>query len=203
MNPWKVILYIIIIGAISYTMFNHGMDSPQEIVENSPYPEFMFVDSNATSIVISHNSGKHFSPYIFYGIDGIYSNIHSPNEIAIKTPFWFLAYLTPYQMNMTTGNGCIYINSGYVGKPDTKWVEYMSDSNAIAYTNDRVICMSSEGKYTKMDIIFQNYGDINIDANTLNLKDVKVIQSNIENKGDVAIVHLTLDAPLEKFISKN
>ncbi|UXM84456.1 hypothetical protein [Methanococcus aeolicus] len=63
--------------------------------------------------------------------------------------------------------------------------------------------MSSEGKYTKMDIIFQNYGDINIDANTLNLKDVKVIQSNIENKGDVAIVHLTLDAPLEKFISKN
>lgn len=203
MKLWKVIFYTALIGIMMYVAFNHGMDSPQEIVENSPYPEFMFVDSNATSIVISHNSGKDFPSYIFYGIDGIYTNIHSPNEIAIKTPFWFLAYITPYQMNMTTGNGCIFINSGYVGKPDTKWTEYIPDSNAIIYTNDRVVCMSSEGKYTKMDIIFQNYGNTNINANIGNLKDIKVIQSNIENKGNVAIVHLTLDAPLGKLISEN
>jgi hypothetical protein len=104
---------------------------------------------------------------------------------------------------MTTGNGCIFINSGYVGKPDTKWTEYIPDSNAIIYTNDRVVCMSSEGKYTKMDIIFQNYDNANTNVNIKDFKGIKVIQSNIENKGNVAIVHLTLDAPLGKLISEN
>jgi hypothetical protein len=199
-----IISVLIICGIASLFLFSGGNSDANTIVENSPYPEFIYAGSSAVSLIVSHNSGKDIPSFLFNFIDGVYTNAEHPEQMAIKTPIWFVAKLMSNE-NMNAEDGYIFVNSHYVGKPDTIYAKYITYTDAIIYSNEYIMGMKLYDDYTDVEMIIPNSAD---DVDTLMLSGlksiggIKVIQSNIENReGNVVVVNMRLDAPLEQILN--
>ena len=208
------ILLLIIGGVASFFLFKGGNNAPDAntIVENSPYPEFIYAGSSAVAHIISRNSGKDIPSYLFIFIDGVYINAQSQEQVAIKTPLWLVAKLMD-DKSLSAEDGYIFINSHYIGKPKTKFAKYLTYTDVVAYSNGYLIGMrlydSHTGAklyndYTDVELVMPKLDNVNIEMfNGLkSIGGIKVIQSSVENKGNnIAVVNMRLNAPLEYIIN--
>lgn len=194
---------VLMLGILSFLMCSVNATEVAKIVDNSPYPEFVYVDNSIVSEVISQNSGKNIPSFFFYFIDGVYLNPNNPNEIAIKTPLWFIGKLFKSD-EINPENGYIFLNSKYVGKPDNKWVDYITPSDVIIYTNETAICARTYDKYTDVDIIMYNNETLKqLIGGLKSINGIKVIKSSAETKNNMLIGKLRLDANIDKFMNMN
>jgi len=200
----KIIIPVLLICGIAYLfLFSGGNSDAKSIVENSPYPEFIYAGNSVVSIIVSQNSGKNIPSFLFNMIDGIYTNAESPNQMAIKTPLWFVAKLMSNE-NMKAEDGYIFINSKYIGKPDPKYAKYLTYTDAIIYTKEYVMSMKPYNNYTDVEMVIINPNKENIELfNGLkSIGDIKVIKSSVENKdNNITIVNMKLNAPLSNIMN--
>ena len=183
-------------------LFSGSNSDAKTIAENSPYPEFIYTGSSAVSLIVSHNSGKDIPSFLFTFIDGVYTNANSPEQMAIKTPIWFIAKLMSNE-NMEAKDGYIFVNSHYVGKPDTTFAKYLTYTDAIVYSKEYIIGMKLHDNYTDVEMIMSNPDEAMTEmfGGLKSIGGIKVIQSNVENKDNIAVVNMRLNAPLEYIIN--
>ena len=80
-------------------------------------------------------------------------------------------------------DGYIFINSHYVGKPDTIYAKYLTYTDAIIYSNEYIMGMKLHDDYTDVEMVIPNSTD---DVDTIMLSGlksiggIKVIQSSVE-----------------------
>ncbi|AEH07038.1 hypothetical protein [Methanothermococcus okinawensis] len=193
---------ILAIGVLSFMLCSVNAADVVKIVDNSPYPEFIYADNSIVPKIIAHNTGKNIPSFLFYFIDGVYSNLNNPNEVAIKTPLWFFGKLFMSGNNLNPENGYIFINSKYVGKPNDKWVNYLTPSDVIIYSNESAICARAHDKYTDINIIMYNNESIKqLISGLKSIDGIKVISSNAETKDNVLIGKLKLDANIYELMN--
>jgi hypothetical protein len=198
-----IISVLIICGIASLFLFSGNNSDAKTIAENSPYPEFIYTGSSAVSLIVSHNSGKDIPPFLFKFIDGVYTNAKSPEQIAIKTPVWFIAKLMSNE-NMKAEDGYIFINSHYIGKPDATYAKYLTYTDAIIYSKEYIMGMKLYDDYTDVEVVVSNSDEIMTEmfSGLKSIGGIKVIQSSVENKGNnIAVVNMRLNAPLEYIIN--
>jgi hypothetical protein len=198
---------LIICGMASLFIFGGG-HSASSIVENSPYPEFIYAGDAVVSLVVNHNSensGKNIPSFLFNFIDGVYVDAENPNQMAIKTPLWFLAKLFSND-NIHAEDGYIFINSHYVGKPDLKYVNYLTYTDAIIYSKEYIMSMKSDDNFTDVELVMPNVNESTVEMikGLKSIGGIKVLQSNVsvDNNG-VLVANMKLDAPLITVISAN
>ena len=208
------ILLLIIGGVASFFLFKGGNNAPDAntIVENSPYPEFIYAGSSAVAHIISRNSGKDIPSYLFIFIDGVYINAQSQEQVAIKTPLWLVAKLMD-DKSLSAEDGYIFINSHYIGKPKTKFAKYLTYTDVVAYSNGYLIGMrlydnhtgaKLYNDYTDVELVMPKLDNVNIEMfNGLkSIGGIKVIQSKVKyDDNQIIVVNMKLNAPLEYILN--
>ncbi|MBP2201471.1 hypothetical protein J3E07_000883 [Methanococcus voltae] len=144
-----IVLIILILGIATIGYLSGAFFGPEKstksIVDNSPYPEFLYVDKEVATDFINDSMNISISPSMLFFVDSVYinldnstiedssmmenndnNNINDSNnntnsenktEIAVKTPLWFVGYLFAGD-DISIENGYIFINSKHFGKPD-------------------------------------------------------------------------------------
>ncbi|MCS3901174.1 hypothetical protein [Methanococcus voltae] len=177
-----LILCIATIGYLSGAFF--GVEkTTKTIVENSPYPEFAYVDKEVATDFINGSMNVSIPPSMLFFIDSVYinldnstiedtdtrmdninnsensSNIENKTEIAIKTPLWFIGYLFAGD-DVSVEDGYIFLNSRHFGKPDFEYPDYdLMNGDIIVYSKEKLIILDSNEKYNYMQMVFKNTDD--------------------------------------------
>ncbi len=184
-------------------LFSGSNPNAKTIVENSPFPDFIYAGSSTVDMLISHNTGKQIPSFMFNFINGVYINANSPNQMAIKSPLWFVAKIMSNE-NIHADNGYIFINSHYIGKPDPKYAKYLKYTDAIIYSKKYVASLKPQGNKTTIELVLDNPNETVIDmlSGLKSIGGIKVLHTNVENKeGGVVVATMLLDAPLDKLIN--
>ncbi|WP_292459653.1 hypothetical protein [Methanothermococcus sp.] len=191
---------ILMFGILSIMVCSANAEEVAKIVDNSPYPNFIYTDNSMVSKITSKNSEENIPSFFFYFINGVYINLENTEEIAIKTPLWFLGILFKSN-NINPENGYIFINSKYIKKPDNKWVKYIAPSNVILYSNKSAVCMNAYDKYIGMKIVTYKSDDLKeLIAGLKSINGIKVINSSAETKNNILIGNLKLKTNISKIM---
>ncbi|HIQ38871.1 MAG TPA: hypothetical protein EYH53_02555 [Methanothermococcus okinawensis] len=183
-------------------------ESFNKIVEDSPYPEFIYIDKKLLPKILK-NYGVDIPPFLFFFVDGIYINIENPEEKAVRTPIWFLVkivkFLNLLDENINPEEGFIFINSKYVGKPEYYINMEVSPGDIVIYSKEFVKSIKFEGEDTAYvsivvkkegltDTMRDEYIIRKMIENIDNIKGVKVRESNVQVEGELVFIDMIMDA---------
>jgi hypothetical protein len=144
------IIFVIFSGCLGSSM------GVSQVVDNSPYPEFIYVDKDVMSMVISEKADKEIPSFAFAFIDGAYINKNDKQQIAIKTPLWMVAGLYSKE-GISAEEGYIFMNSQYIGKPDPKFKDLLPDYNdVVVYVKEGAICVKVDQEYTLIGAVVED-----------------------------------------------
>ncbi|MBA2861194.1 hypothetical protein [Methanococcus maripaludis] len=130
--------------------------SSVEIVENSPYPEFIYVNNDMLKIIVNNISEKQISDHFFVILDGAYINKNNYSKLAVRTPLWRFGGLFVNE-NTKSGNGLIFLNSNFVGTPDLKYNIPLNYNDIIIYDENYGIFIEIGKEYSSAEIIAENF----------------------------------------------
>ncbi|ABR54448.1 conserved hypothetical protein [Methanococcus vannielii SB] len=154
----KIILIAILLNVIFLTGFSGCIEknySSAEIIKNSPYPEFLYVNNNALKLFLNETSKKELSDYFFMIFEGAYINTEKPDEIALKTPLWVFGSLFQGE-NIKSEQGFIFLNSNYVSKPVTNF-SYPTQYNDIVYHGkNKTILFEINSDYSNFAVFMED-----------------------------------------------
>lgn len=204
----SILILFIFVQSINLVNAEESFNS---IVENSPYPEFIYIDKNILPEVVK-TSGVHVPSFLFFFVDGVYINLENPEEKAIKTPMWYLLKIVK-SLNLldeleyiNPENGFVFINSRYVGKPVYYTSMEVPPGDILVYSKDLVKSIRFEGEntaYVNIVIKKEELPDTLRDEHMLkrmienkieNIKDVKVREFNVQIQGDLILINMEMEA---------
>nr|WP_048058438.1 hypothetical protein [Methanococcus maripaludis] len=167
--------------------------SSVELVENSPYPEFIYLNKDMLKIVANKTSEEPVSDYFFVIFDGTYIDKNNYSKLAVKTPLWRFGSLF-VNNDIKTKNGLILLNSDYVGSPDLKYNTPLNYNDIIIYNKNYGIFIEIGQEYTSAEIITENL-PVNkyFMENIKNISGKYIINREIIEKEDILIGNYVLE----------
>jgi len=161
--------------------------SSVEIVENSPYPEFIYLNKDMLKIVANKTAEDPVSDYFFVIFNGAYIDKNNYSKLAVKTPLWRFGSLFVND-NIKTKNGLIFLNSDYVGAPDLKYNTPLNYNDIIVYNKNYGIFIEIGEEYTSAEIIAENLPENkHFMENTEDIAGKNIINREIIEKDDILI----------------
>ncbi|MBM7409266.1 hypothetical protein [Methanococcus maripaludis] len=157
----KVACLLSVFGLLLLTLFSGciGNDySSVEIVENSPYPEFIYVNKDMLKVVTNKTSEHQTPDYFFVIFNGAYIDKNNYSKIAVKTPLWRFGSLFADE-NIKTKNGMIFLNSDYVQKPDLKYNKPLNYNDVIVYNKNYGIFIEIGEEHNYAELITENLNE--------------------------------------------
>jgi hypothetical protein len=157
----KVAGLLSVFGLLLLTLFSGciGNDySSVEIVENSPYPEFIYLNKDMLKVITNKTSEHQTPDYFFVIFNGAYIDKNNYSKIAVKTPLWRFGSLFADE-NIKTKNGMIFLNSDYVQKPDLKYNKPLNYNDVIVYNKNYGIFIEIGEEYNYVELITENLNE--------------------------------------------
>ncbi|WP_459201087.1 hypothetical protein [Methanococcus sp. CF] len=168
--------------------------SSVEIVENSPYPEFIYVNKDMLKIAVNKTSEHKTPDYFFIILDGAYLDKNNYSKVAIRTPFWRFGSLFVND-DIKTKNGMIFLNSDYVQKPDLKFNKPLNYNDIIVYNENYGLFIEIGNTYNYAEII-TDYSSENkyFMENTNNIAGKNIINRTIIEKDSLLLGTYVLES---------
>jgi len=183
-------------------------ESFSKIVEDSPYPEFIYIDKEILPKILK-NYGVDIPSFLLFFVDGVYINLENPEEKAVKTPIWFLVKIAKslnlLDENINAEGGFIFIDSKYVGKPEYYMNMEIPPGDIIIYSKDYVEIIKFEKEDTThvsivvkkeslTDTMRNEYIIRKMIENIDNINGIKVRESNVRVEGELIFIDMIMDA---------
>ncbi|MBW9222155.1 hypothetical protein KKP97_03805 [Methanothermococcus sp. SCGC AD-155-C09] len=220
-----LVISILILGII---LINIEEPSSMIVIDNSPYPEFIYVGNDILPEVFKIYINEDIPSFLFYPIRGIYLDGGDTGGIAIKTPLWPIVKLVkilslfPEELeNIHPEKGFLFINSKYRGPPEKDYRrKYLIQDydDLIVYLNDTILCAkfgSNNIAYFNMAISKDKISyEENEDEKTIvelinglkSINGIKVKKSNAKIEEDMIVINIVLEASasdIEKLTNLN
>ncbi|MBW9221398.1 hypothetical protein KKP91_04300 [Methanothermococcus sp. SCGC AD-155-M21] len=211
------VFLVLSIFVMGINLINAEEPSNTIVVDNSPYPEFIYIDNEILPEVSKIYINEDIPSFLFYFIEGIYLDGQDSGGVAIKTPLWYIVKLVKILNlfseeleNIHPENGFLFINSKYKGAPeeDDKGKKYIIQDydDLIVYLNDTILCAKFHSNNTayfnmaisKDKISYEEDEDERTIVELINglksINGIKVKKSNAKIEGDIVVIDMVLDA---------
>uniref|UniRef100_A9AA85 Uncharacterized protein n=1 Tax=Methanococcus maripaludis (strain C6 / ATCC BAA-1332) TaxID=444158 RepID=A9AA85_METM6 len=168
--------------------------SSVEIVENSPYPEFIYLNKDMIKMVVNKTSEKPVSDYFFIIFDGAYIDKNNYSKLAVRTPLWRFGSIFVND-DIKAKNGLIFLNSDFVGTPDLKYNMPLNYNDIIVYNKNYGIFIEIGHEYTSAEIIAENLSrNKYFMEHTNDIAGKNIINRTIIEKDDILIGTYVLES---------
>ena len=220
------IFLMVLIFILTMNLINSSKEPA--VLDNSPYPEFIYIDNKILPKFSKIYIDEDIPPFLFYPVDGIYLDGEDPGGIAVKTPLWCVVKLFkvlnlfPEELeSIHPENGFLFINSKYKGAPERDYREkYIIEDyhDLVVYLNDSVLCAKFDRNNRAYFVIAVSKDRIpyreDEDEKTIlelinglkSINGIKVNRSRAKIEGGMVVIDLVLDADVsdvEKLMNLN
>ena len=227
-TPKYKLLNIFLIVFIFILTINLINSKEPPVVDNSPYPEFIYIDNKILPEVSKIYIDENIPSFLFYPIDGIYIDGEDSGGMAVKTPLWYVVKLfkvlnlfSEELESIHPENGFLFINSEYKGTPkkDHRGKYIVKDyDDLIVYLNDSTLCAKFDGNnrayfiiaVSKDRIPYKENEDEESVVDLINglksINGIKVNRSKAKIEGDMVVIDMVLEAgvsDIEKLMDLN
>ncbi|EHP83659.1 hypothetical protein [Methanotorris formicicus] len=176
------VLPVVIAGWYLYENIG-GAKSVDEVIENAPFSEFVYIDHN---MIMADKDNMNNLPGIYKNllvfINGIYVGSNE-ESFAVKIPF--ASTLKYFKINnYTYYNGCVVKGNAKLKKPapnDLIKLVPQSFKDVVIYSEDSVIAEIIENNKTKYVWIFRKKENINANIINAYFDDIKKDNPNLLN----------------------
>ncbi|MCQ6254169.1 VAR1 protein isolog [Methanocaldococcus sp.] len=172
------VLPIVIIGWYLYENIG-GANSLNEVIEDSPFKEFIYIDHDVIMEDNINNINKIYKPFLIF-INGIYIS-RDGNAVGIKMPFAFMFKYIKID-NCSYYNGCIIKGNANLGKATPNDLTVLIPQNfkdIVIYSKDSIIAGVITNNETVYVWAFRKKGNITAKTIKLYLENVKKHNPNL------------------------